>query len=154
MAAAASRQTTTVAHSPSVISSDVVYEVWVVTLSFNLWRLFCGLNVFLCVFCRSPSGHPVAQCSLALGRFPLEVCAWRYHGCGCRSSGRSSVRSSRVGSRRSCVYRLPCESGALAGGGRGTRVPRAFLLCCCCSCCLGRSPSRRSFLCPWLVILM
>ena len=115
-AAAAFRQTTTVAHSPSVISSDVVHEVWVVTLSFNLWRLFCGLNVFLYVFCRSPSGHPVVQCSLALGRFPLEVCAWRYYGCGCRSSGRSSVRSSRVGSRRSCVYRLPCESGVLAGG--------------------------------------
>ena len=128
MATAAARQTTTVAHSSPGYLSDIIDQVRVVALAVNVGRFFCGLSAVLHVFCRSPSGHAMAQCFLPLGRLPLEVCTWRYHGCGCRSFGRSSVRSSRFGSRRSCVYRLSHESGALARarGGRGTRVPRNF----------------------------
>ena len=146
MATAAFRQTTTVAHSPSDCLHDVIDEVWVVALAVDLGRFFHVLSTVLCVLCRAPSGHPVLQCFLPLGRSPLEVYAWRYRDCGCRSFGCSSARSSRFGSRRSCACRPPRESGALARGGRGTRVPRVFLLCCCFFRFLGRSLVRYSLL--------
>ena len=87
MAAAAARQTTTVAHSPSGFLYDIIDKVWVVALAVNVGRFFRVLSAVLYAFCRSPSGHPVAQCFLPLGRLPLEVCTWRYHGCDCRSFG-------------------------------------------------------------------
>ena len=54
MAAAAFRQTTTVAHSPSDCLYDVIAEVWVVALAVNVGRFFRVLSTVLYIFCRSP----------------------------------------------------------------------------------------------------
>ena len=58
--------------------------------------------------------------------------ARRRRGGVCSARERQSSLFFRAVFRRACSLRHRRESIAFAGGGRGTRVPRAFLLCCCC----------------------
>ena len=50
MAAAAARQTNTVALSPPGFLYDIIDKVWVVALAVNVGRFFCGLSAVLYMY--------------------------------------------------------------------------------------------------------